>query len=408
VTVYDHSAGRLSDLDRQVVASVPPGGNWRDLPEDFPSARVTQIRRGAAAGEGSRSTYYGRMDPNLPAYTISTYFNRPGNGCYIHPTADRLITIREAARLQGFPDSFRFFGRGRSRFVQVGNAVPPLLAYQLARILPGNTTVDLFCGVGGLALGFAWAGFQTLAAVDLDSVALESYTQNLGHDGVALAANLGIPEELRATLHEIRARSGSDGVDVLVGGPPCQGFSTAGKLLARDDRNDLVFAFVEAVEELQPRHVVMENVAALMWRRGRPFLDAIRLRLSDSGYRTSVALLHAEAFGVPQRRRRLILLATRDGQVQWPAPSHAFSAPAFPELQQGLDAELSAPLTVADAIGDLPAAAVEDPDESVRYAREAFTPYQRWARGDLCVDELLDLREPLASEDQVTLEGLFV
>lgn len=409
MTVYDHFAGRLSDLDRQVVAHVRPGGNWRDLPEDFPSARVMQIRRSAAAGEGSRSTYYGRMDPERPAYTISTYFNRPGNGCFIHPTAERLITVREAARLQGFPDSYRFSGRGRSRFLQVGNAVPPLLAYQLARILPGETSVDLFCGAGGLALGFAWAGFQTLAAVDLDATSLESYAQNLGRDGVALAADLSVSEELQATLREIRARASPAGVDVLVGGPPCQGFSTAGKLLARDARNDLVFAFVEAVEELRPRHVVMENVAALMWRRGRPFLDAIRRRLSSHGYRTGVALLHAEAFGVPQRRRRLILLATREGQVRWPAPTHAFSTPAFPELQQGLDSELPAPLTVAEAIGDLPAAAIDDPDQPVDYARDAFTPYQRWARGDLPVDELLDLHEPLAEEDhRAVLEGVAV
>jgi DNA (cytosine-5)-methyltransferase 1 len=408
VTVYDHIAGRLSDLDRLVVSSVPPGGNWRDLPKDFPSARVSQIRRSAAAGEGSRSTYYGRLDPHRPAYTISTYFNRPGNGCFIHPTADRLITVREAARLQAFPDSFRFMGRGRSRFVQVGNAVPPLLAYQLARILPGHTTVDLFCGAGGLALGFSWAGFEALAAIDLDTAALESYTQNLGRDGIAIAANLGAPEELRAALREIRARGGPDGVDVVVGGPPCQGFSTAGKSLAVDDRNDLVFSFVTAVEQLRPRHVVMENVAALMWRRGRPFLESIRRRLGNSGYRTSVALLHAEAFGVPQLRRRLILLAALEDRIRWPAPTHAHSSPAYPELQRGLDADLPAPLSVADAIGDLPAAVIEDPDEPVRYMRNASTPYQRWARGDLRADELVDPREPLPEDDSLTLEGLAV
>lgn len=409
VTVFDHFAGRLSDLDRRVVACVPPGGNWRNLPEDFPSDRVTQIRRSAAAGEGSRSTYYGRLDPNRPAYTISTYFNRPGNGCFIHPTADRLITIREAARLQGFPDDFRFSGRGRSRFVQVGNAVPPLLAYQLARILPGDTTVDLFSGAGGLALGFSWAGFETLAAVDIDTVALDAYAQNIGQAEVTLAADLGAPEQLRKTVREIRARGGAGGIDVLVGGPPCQGFSTAGKLLARDDRNELVFAFVTAVERIRPRHVVMENVAALMWRRGRPFLASIRGRLSAAGYRTSAALLHAEAFGVPQLRRRLILLATLDDRIRWPAPTHAFSQPAYPELQQGLDAELPPPTSVTEAIGDLPAAVVDDPDEPARYRRAAFTPYQRWARGDLSVERLIPLREPLAEEDPcLTLEEIAV
>lgn len=111
--IYDHAAGALSDLDREIVAAVPAGGNWRDLPETFASKRVEQIRRSAARGEGSRSTYYGRLRWDRPAYTISTYFNRPGNGCFIHPDAPRLLTVREAARLQSFPDAYRFFGEGR-------------------------------------------------------------------------------------------------------------------------------------------------------------------------------------------------------------------------------------------------------------------------------------------------------
>lgn len=403
--VYDHIAGRLSELDRRVVAAVPPGGNWRNLPEDFPSARVEQIRTSAAAGEGSRSTYYGRLHPDRPAYTISTYFNRPGNGCFIHPTADRLISVREAARLQGFPDSFRFTGRGRSRFLQVGNAVPPLLAYHLARSLPGRTTVDLFSGAGGLALGFAWAGFETLAAVDHDRSALATYANNDPRDDITVGADLAAPDQLGAVLREIEHRAGDNGVDVLVGGPPCQGFSTAGKWLDTDARNDLIFSFVKAVERLQPRHVVMENVAALMWRRGRPFLDSVRRRLHGDGYQTDVALLHAETFGVPQLRRRMILLATRDGDLLWPRPTHAFSLPAYPDRQRGLDAQLPAPPGVLDAIGDLPAATGDDPDEPVCYTSEAGTAYQQWARGEIGIDDLIGDRETLAAEPQMTLAG---
>jgi DNA (cytosine-5)-methyltransferase 1 len=396
VTVYDHTAGRLSELDQQVVAAVPPGGNWRNLPESFPSARVRQIRSSAAAGEGSRSTYYGRLQPDKPAYTISTYFNRPGNGCFIHPAADRLITIREAARLQGFPDSFRFAGRGRARFVQVGNAVPPLLAYQIARILPGQTVVDLFSGAGGLALGFSWAGFETLAAVDNNSAAVDAYMQNNPRSGVARVADLGEPAELEKTLQMIKRRAGVGGIDVLVGGPPCQGFSTAGKSLAIDARNKLVFSFVRAVEVLRPRHVVMENVAALLWRRGRPFLDEVVRQLQRCGYRTAVSLLHAEAFGVPQLRRRLILLATLDGDIRWPVPTNGFSAPAYPAHQPGLDESLPSPRTVSEAIGDLPAISTSDPDQPVAYASGPATPFQEWARGELSADELLMSGKPVA------------
>ena len=99
---------------------------------------LTRIRHEAARGGGSRSTYYGRLRWDEPSYTIATYFNRPGNGCTIHPEADRMLTVREAARLQTFPDHVEFSGPARARHAQVGNAVPPLLAAQVARMFrPG-------------------------------------------------------------------------------------------------------------------------------------------------------------------------------------------------------------------------------------------------------------------------------
>ena len=146
--VTDHVAGTLSLLDKEVLRYVPAGGNWRDLPDDFPSARVKQIRESAARGEGSRSTYYGRLGWDKPSYTISTYLTRPGNGAFMHPELPRLLTVREAARLQGFPDSIRFHGTLRQRCIQVGNAVPPLLAYRLGSTVAAGSVVDLFGGGG--------------------------------------------------------------------------------------------------------------------------------------------------------------------------------------------------------------------------------------------------------------------
>jgi DNA (cytosine-5)-methyltransferase 1 len=377
------------------------------LPEDFPSARVTQIRRGAAAGEGSRSTYYGRLHPDRPAYTISTYFNRPGNGCFIHPMADRLLTVREAARLQGFPDNFRFSGKGRARFVQVGNAVPPLLAYQLARVIPGRTVVDLFSGAGGLALGFAWAGFETLAAADCDVAAVATFSQNVQARRV-ITMNLGNPDELKSMLRDVRDRMPNESVDVLTGGPPCQGFSTAGKWLRRDDRNDLLSTFVTAVEYLRPRRVVMENVTALAWARGRPFLDSVVRRLREAGYDTAMGILHAETFGLPQLRRRLFLLASRDGDIMWPAPTHAVQAPAYVASQPGLRDATPLPLgpSVLDAIDDLPRDAVEQADAPAAYRRTASTPYQRWARGDLSTEDLMPKPKAISTTEQLELVKL--
>jgi DNA (cytosine-5)-methyltransferase 1 len=381
--IYDHVAGRLSALDRRIVEAVPPGGNWRNIPHSLPSKRIEQIRRGAAAGRGSRSTYYGRLRWDRPSYTISTYFSRPGNGCHIHPSAPRLITVREAARLQGFPDRYRFFGRGRDRFVQVGNAVPPLLAYQLAAVLEPGPFVDLFSGAGGLSLGFEWAGFDLRLAIDHDAAANDTFQRNHYQD-VAIRADLSDAAQLSKAVTAIRARTGDEGVYLLAGGPPCQGFSTAGPCRPDDSRNRLVFAFLAAVQALRPEIVLIENVPALMWR-GRSALHEILRALNGGGYRSSVALIHAEAYGVPQLRRRLFILASRGRQVAWPTPWRRVMPPAHLEFQPGSNRseELPPAFTVQEAIGDLPLREAPTLDEATNYNTAAKSDIQRWARGEL-------------------------
>lgn len=174
MTVLNHYSAPLSELDRRIVQSVPPGGNWRDVPEDVPSQRLDQIRASAGRGEGSRSTYYGRLRGDRPSYTISTYYHRPGNGCTIHPRTHRMLSDREAARLQTFPDRVVFHGPARARQAQIGNAVPPLLGAQLTAHLDPTLTVDLFSGAGGLSLGAELAGHRLVAAVDNDVHALST------------------------------------------------------------------------------------------------------------------------------------------------------------------------------------------------------------------------------------------
>ena len=133
--IPNHKAAKLSELDMMIVNSVPPGGNWKNIPLDVPSKRIEQIRDSYAQGKGSRSTYYGRLLPDMPAYTINTYFNRPGNGCHIHYEQDRVLSQREAARLQSFPDDYYFEGSRGAAFKQIGNAVPVVLAYKIAEEL---------------------------------------------------------------------------------------------------------------------------------------------------------------------------------------------------------------------------------------------------------------------------------
>lgn len=384
--VRDHVAGTLSKLDEEVVKHVPPGGNWRDLPADFPSARVRQIRESAARGEGSRSTYYGRLAWERPAYTISTYLTRPGNGAFIHPVMPRLLTVREAARLQSFPDEVRFHGTLRQRAMQIGNAVPPLLAYHLGRSIPAGPAVDLFAGAGGLGLGLSWAGHDVIASVDNNPDACRTLA---AHDGaqLVLERDLSDAEQMDDLVARVDKRLRNQRLGLLAGGPPCQGFSTAGSCRADDPRNELVLSFLRLVERLEPSHVLFENVVALRWR-GRTFLGEVTERLSRMGYAVDVRVLHAEAYGVPQLRRRLVLRASPAAeQPVWPQPTNAILRPSYPLDQPGIHLETPAPQTVDDAIADLAVPTAPALDVPVA-ALTAESTYARWARGETDIEEL--------------------
>lgn len=126
--ITEHEWPTMSELDKYICHHVKPGGNYMDIPDDVKSTRIKRLKR-----DGGHTTCYGRMDPNKPSYTINTYFNRPNVGCNIHYEQDRLITLREAMRLQTFPDAYTFVSKSKQgKNIIVGNAVPPLLAYKLA------------------------------------------------------------------------------------------------------------------------------------------------------------------------------------------------------------------------------------------------------------------------------------
>jgi DNA (cytosine-5)-methyltransferase 1 len=129
--VSEHFISTLSELDAYIIAHVKPGGNYMDIPSDVNSKRIQRLQR-----EGGHTTCYGRLAPDKPSYTINTYFNRPNVGCNIHYSEDRLITVREALRLQSFPDDYEIISSSKQgRNLIVGNAVPPLLAEVIANQL---------------------------------------------------------------------------------------------------------------------------------------------------------------------------------------------------------------------------------------------------------------------------------
>ncbi|AUD64076.1 DNA (cytosine-5-)-methyltransferase (plasmid) [Tenericutes bacterium MO-XQ] len=131
VVVTDHYVQTTSELDKYIIKHVKPGGNYMDVPSTVNSERIKRLQK-----DGGHTTCYGRLHPDNPSYTINTYFNRPNVGCNIHYKYDRLITVREALRLQSFPDDYNIISSSKKgRNTIVGNAVPPKLAAIIAKQL---------------------------------------------------------------------------------------------------------------------------------------------------------------------------------------------------------------------------------------------------------------------------------
>jgi DNA (cytosine-5)-methyltransferase 1 len=386
----NHVSPALSELDLQMVRAIPPGGNWKDIPVSLPSKRLQQIRESYAAGKGSRSTYYGRLRPDAPAYTVNTYISRPGNGCFVHYDwaggQHRMISQREAARLQSFPDSFVFAGSKSDVNAQIGNAVPPLLAFQIARTLAPGTAqfVDLFCGAGGLSLGFYWAGWIPLAATDWDAAAAATYAANI-HGNVAVG---DIRDEAVISDVVAKAEAARNGTRPtwLLGGPPCQGFSTAGRPRSLgDDRNHLYEPYRAALSRIVPDGFVFENVPGLLNMHGGEVLSLIRRELENAGYLTDVWVLRAEEYGIPQRRRRVLIIGRRS---HLPGSEPPLPITRFDTVPDALSA---VPLvySASEALSDLPPLVPGQDGSALDYLTEPQNSFQEFVRGRLTPDGLV-------------------
>jgi DNA (cytosine-5)-methyltransferase 1 len=389
--LYDHVCAPLSDFDMEVVRSIPSGGDWRDLPEATiaKSARLRQIRK-----SGGRTTYYGRLDEAMPSYTISTYFNRPGNGTFIHPTQDRLISLREAARLQSFPDRYRFMGSFSSKFKQIGNAVPPLLGKAIGERIKKGRCIDLFCGAGGLSHGLVQAGHKILLATDFNKHMCESYQVN-HEQTLVVRADIFNTQETAGLVgeieHELRGRT----LHLLAGGPPCQGFSTAGKWSDSDIRNTLIFRTHDLIHQLVPENILLENVPGMRWMKQGKLLETLLTRLGTQGYHTQVFLLKAEEYGVPQRRRRIFIVGNRSGDT-YERPTAQLSAITLGRKRENAQIEsngLPSPISVSEAISDLPEIESGGGRDAVEYdLGQLNSDYQRYMRGQITVESLLSKR----------------
>jgi len=386
--IHNHNTANLSELDMRMVRAVPEGGNWKDIPTSIPSRRLDQIRESYQRGEGSRSTYYGRLRRDRPSYTINTYFNRPGNGCHIHYEQDRVLSQREAARLQSFPDAFEFHGPQGSINNQIGNAVPPLLAFQIANSLGvTGAYVDLFSGAGGLGLGFKWAGWEPTVANDIEPRFLETYRANVhGNAVVGSLAEAEVFERLVAICKEAKKE---DEPFWVLGGPPCQGFSTAGNKRTREDpRNQLVWSYIRLLEAVQPDGFVFENVTGLLnMKQGRVYAEVCKA-FSEVMPVVKGQVLTASEYGVPQRRKRVILVGTRDPEKPaWAPPEAITRSDPRPELFE------CAPPTVSveEALSDLPRLEAGEKGAGKSYRGSAKNIYQALMRGEVGPRQYLEM-----------------
>lgn len=315
------------------------------------------------------SDTYGRLYWDRPSITITHYARNPASGRYTHPSQDRGLTAREAAILQSFPRGFEFNGSFDDIYRQIGEAVPPLLAAgvavdvlvelvsaepnceQLAQgvasiespvsssyssVIAGiktkkrseglkvekYTCIDSFSGAGGLGLGLKRAGFDIILSFDIDQICIDTINANqkyFAHKAVAADIN----DMLNGKLLEYCGLNRGE-LFLLAGGPPCQGFSIQRRGNDIDERNQLVFRYAKLVDELYPKYFVMENVSGIAGKRGKTILQELLEELEHIGYSVHINLLDAQDYGVPQRRKRYIIVGERKdlgSHYEYPKPN---------------------------------------------------------------------------------------
>ncbi len=165
------------------------------------------------------------------------------------------------------------------------------------------TFVDLFCGAGGLSTGLEKAGFKGLLACDYNKSAID--TMNINHPG-----SINIVEPVQnLTKKKLKNLIGDRKVNLVCGGPPCQGFSTIGLGDPDDERNSLFKNFIKVIKILNPDFVLFENVTGLLSKKNEKTLEAILTSFSKIGYQSHLNMMQAQQFGVAQKRRRTIIIA---------------------------------------------------------------------------------------------------
>lgn len=218
--------------------------------------------------------------------------------------------------------------------------------------------IDLFSGAGGLSYGFERAGFDVLLGIDNDAKALETF--ELNHKG-----SKSICGDITKITYEndIKPLIEDKKIDVIIGGPPCQGMSLSGPRKFDDPRNKLYLSYIRLVQEIQPTAFVIENVPGLVGLFGGQIKDSIIEKFTSMGYTIQYKILCAADYGVPQNRKRVVFVGMKKGEFSYPEP-------------------LKEKVTCSMALDDLPALEDELGTEHADYISKPHNPYQKLMRAN--------------------------
>ena len=188
------------------------------------------------------------------------------------------------------------------------------------------TAIDIFSGAGGLHIGFEKAGFDIKLCIDNDSMVERTHKRNFPNIPM-------INRDIRTVpTNEIKSYLNGGSVDIVIGGPPCQGFSTIGKRVSsnpekrakHDPRNELVLTYARIIRELRPKFIVMENVKGILTLQDGAYLQNVLNQLNEAGYAAEHKLINMADYGVPEIRERVIIIGNRVGlPVEFPKRDHS-------------------------------------------------------------------------------------
>ncbi len=289
---------------------------------------------------------------------------------------DKEITVTDAESSENFniwdntiPVEKSAYLIEEAKYLNYENLIKPVDKY---------TMIDLFCGAGGFAVGCGFAGFQSVLGIDHFKPAMQTWIQNHPTSFGCLGDIRSIsPEAMKKMLDD----KGINHIHLITGGVPCQGFSRANrKHNDNDERNFLFLEYMKYVKVFNPDYIILENVSGMRTTAGGKFEEDIKKHMESLKYTTTVKLINAADYGVPQTRQRLVFVGVKqdcDLQEKFEFPEGDYSDTSQVTI---FNTDKKAYRTVADAISDLPKLGNNECCET--YSHPPQTEYQKLMRGE--------------------------